>query len=263
MRYAVAPDARPQLKLLATAVGVSVALWVASLFVPFAAYVVYPLQLFATFIHEAGHAIAAILTGNSVSSLTVSPDTSGMVWATGTGLSGLLIASAGYLSTTAFGVILIVWIRYGRSAKLGLLLSAGLIALITALFGLLLPIVNFFEGVTILSVGFTVLSGFVLSAALVAVAWLASAKWASFALAFLAVQCLLNAFFSMRDLFVASTFLAQHTDAGTMAASTGIPAIIWILIWFVISVILMLVGFRVFASRRTSLSDDSVFINPS
>jgi hypothetical protein len=263
MRYAIADDARPQMALLATAMAASIGVWIISLFVPLASYIFYPLQLFATFIHEAGHALAAVLTGNSVASLTVSPDTSGMVWSTGTGLAGLMIASAGYLGATAYGVALLVWIRFGRSSRIALLFSAGLIASITLIFGLLLPILNILNGVTLLSVGFTVISGLALAAALAAIAKFASVKWASFAVAFLAVQCLLNAFFSLRDLFVVSTFSNQHTDAGTMAAATGIPSVLWVMLWFGISVVLMLVGFRVFASRRSKLGDDSVFINPS
>jgi hypothetical protein len=263
MRYALAEDARPQMALLATAMAASIGLWIVSLFVPLAGYIVYPLQLFATFIHEAGHALAAVITGNSVSSLTVSPDTSGAVWSTGSGLSGLLISSAGYLGATAYGVALIVWIRFGRSSRIALLFSAGLIASITLVFGLALPILNILSGVSILSVRFTVLSGFTLAVVLAVVAKFASVKWANFAVAFLAVQCLLNAFFSLRDLFVASTFSTQHTDAATMAAATGIPSVLWVMLWFGISVVLMLVGFRVFASRRSKLNDDSVFINPS
>jgi hypothetical protein len=262
MRYVLAEDARPQMTLLAIAMAASVGIWCLSLFFPFASYLVYPLQLFATFIHEACHALAAVATGNSVSSLTVSPDTSGAVWSTGSGASGLLIASSGYIGAVGFGVLLIVWMRFGMSARLALLLSGTLIALITATFGLVLPILNLFSSASLVSVGFTVLSGFGLAAVLAGISLYASLKWANFAVAFLAVQCLLNGFFSLKDLFLISTFSSEHTDAGTMAAATGVPSVIWVMLWIVISVVLMLVGFRVFASRKGK-ADDSVFINPS
>ena len=66
MQYRIAKDAEPQFTLLLIATIVSVLLWVASWYIPLVGYVVYPLRLFATFIHEGGHALATILTGNSV-----------------------------------------------------------------------------------------------------------------------------------------------------------------------------------------------------
>ena len=124
MRYRIAENAKPQVVLLAIATAVSVLLWVISWYLPILSYVVYPLQLFATFIHEGGHALAAVLTGTSVQSLTVSPDTSGEVYSMGSGwFSQLFISSAGYLGTTAFGAGLLAWMRFGYSSKKALYAS--------------------------------------------------------------------------------------------------------------------------------------------
>ena len=96
MPYRVVKEAEPQFKLLLVATIVSVVLWVISWYLPFVGLVVYPLQLFATFIHEGSHVLATLLTGNSVQSLTVSTDGSGAVWSQGAGaFSALLISSAG------------------------------------------------------------------------------------------------------------------------------------------------------------------------
>ena len=115
MKYKVARDAEPQFTLLIVATLLSIGLWIASWYIPLLSYLTYPLRIFATFIHEGGHALATVLTGNSVQSLSVSPDGSGEVYSLGSGLlSGLLISSAGYLGTTAFGVGLLAWMRYGR-----------------------------------------------------------------------------------------------------------------------------------------------------
>jgi peptidase M50B-like protein len=62
MKYKLANDARPQAMTLLVAALISIALW----FVPFAEILSYPFRIFVTFIHEGGHAIAALLTGNSV-----------------------------------------------------------------------------------------------------------------------------------------------------------------------------------------------------
>jgi Peptidase M50B-like len=163
VNYQIAENARPQISLLLIATAVSVGIWIVSWFVPVAAYVVYPLQLFATFIHESSHALAALITGNAVMSLTVSPDASGAVWSQVSGVSALFISSAGYLGTTAFGTALLAWMRYGWSSRIALYASAGLIAVMTVAFGFLAPFWNLLANVTFLSVVFTVFSGAVLA----------------------------------------------------------------------------------------------------
>src|SRR5204863_3673282 len=131
-------------------------------------YIVYPLQLFATFIHEGSHALVAFITGNRVMSLTVSPDGSGIVWSQASGISQLVISSAGYLGATAFGVIMLTWMRFGYSSRLALYIAAGFVGIMTFVFGFLAPFWNLLEKVTFGSVVFTVFSGAVLTAGLFA-----------------------------------------------------------------------------------------------
>jgi hypothetical protein len=260
MRYSVAKDAEPQFTLLLVATLVSIGLWIISIFIPIASYIVYPLQLFATFIHEGGHALATVITGNSVQSLTVSPDTSGEVYSAGSGwLSQLFISSAGYLGTTAFGAALLAWIRFGYPSRTALYVSSGIVGVLTVVFGILAPMWNFLANVTIGSMFFTLLSGAVLTAGLFAVARYANAKWTNFALAFLAVQCLLNAVFSLIQLFVISATTNAQSDAANMAAATGIPSIIWVFIWMGISILMISVGLRIYAVNKKGTSVDSVF----
>ena len=73
MKYRLAAGARPQAKTLLFAAGISIALW----FIPYAEILAYPFRIFVTFIHEGGHAIAALMTGNSVMSLSVSMNGAG------------------------------------------------------------------------------------------------------------------------------------------------------------------------------------------
>jgi hypothetical protein len=255
MRYKLAENARPQVTLLITAAAISVAVWFASWVIPAAAYVVYPLQLFATFIHEGSHALTTFVTGNTVTSLTVSPDGSGVVWSQAPWFSSLLISSAGYLGATAFGIVLLAWMRFGYSSRLALYISSGLVAVLTVFFGLLLPFWNLLANVTFFSVVFTVFSGAVLAVGLFAIAKFAAEKWVNFALAFLAVQCLLNAFFSLKDLFFISAAGSQPTDAANMAAATGIPALIWVVIWIGISLALVVIGMRLYAVSSGTAAD--------
>ncbi len=259
MQYKVARDAEPQFTFLLIATLVSIALWVISWFIPFTRYIVYPLQLFATFIHEGGHVLATILTGNSVLSLTVSPDTSGEVYSMGSGwFSQLLISSAGYLGTTAFGAALLAWMRYGYSSRIALYFSAGFIAVMTLVFGFLAPLWNLLATATLGGIVFTVFSGVLLAIGLAAIARFASPKWTNFALAFLAVQCLLNAVFSLVNLFIISTMTNRHSDAANMAAATGIPEIVWVMLWMAISIVMISIGLRIYAVNKNK-SADSVF----
>lgn len=259
MKYTLAEDARPQLTLLITATLVSVTLWMLSWYSPFVGYVVYPLQLFATFVHEGSHALATLITGNTVMSLTVSPDASGVVWSKSSGFSALLISSAGYLGATAFGTLLLVLVRYGFSSRLGLYLSAGFVGVLTLIFGFLAPFWNLLANVTFGSVVFTMLSGVILTAGLAAIAKFASIKWVNFAMAFLAIQCLLNAFFSLKDLFFISTMTNQSSDAANMAAATGIPGFVWVVVWIGISVVMITVGLRLYAVDKGTKISDSLF----
>lgn len=259
MKYKLADEARPQVVLLIAATVISVALWMVSWYLPVVGYIVYPLQLFATFIHESSHALMTLITGNSVMSLTVSPDASGMVWSQSSGFSSLLISSAGYLGATAFGTALLAWMRFGYSSRLALYISSGLVGVMTLVFGFLAPFWNLLANVTVGSVVFTVLSGAFLTAGLFAIAKFAPAKWVNFSLTFLSVQCLLNSFFSLKDLFVISALTDRATDAANMASATGIPALVWVLVWIGVSLVMLTVGMRLYAVGKGAVTTDSLF----
>jgi len=257
LKYKLADDAKPQVSLLIIATLISIGIWVVSWFFPFANYIVYPLQLFATFVHEGSHVLAAIMTGGSVKSLTVSPDTSGVVWSlTNSQLSQGIISSAGYLGTTVFGIILLIWFRYNFSSRNALYSSSAFVGIMTLVFGLLAPAFNMFNSkVGFGSVIFTVVSGTVLTAGLFAIAKYANMKWVNFSLAFLAVQCLLNAVFSLKTLFLISSTTTTHSDAANMAQVTGIPALVWVLIWIALSVVMISVGLRFYAVSQKGKHD--------
>lgn len=256
-RYKIAEDARPQIMLLLIATVITIALW----FIPYADYLVYPVRLFVTFIHEGGHALAAVLTGGSVQSLTVSPDTSGLVKAySGSSLAVLIFSSAGYLSATAFGVLLLALVRWRVSPNRVLMASGGLVAFLTVVFGFLAPVFHIFSGdISFAGMAFTILSGAIISVGLVAAGRYLDLKWANFAVGFLAVQCLLNAVFDLKNLFVISTTTDAHNDAMNMAQTTGLPAFIWILIWIGISIAMISIGLRLYAVNQKGKQYDLPF----
>ena len=246
MRLRLSQDARPQAMTLLIAATISVLLW----FIPYAEVLTYPFRIFVTFIHEGGHAIAALLTGNTVASLSVAPNASGETYTTQGGLiSQMFISSAGYLGSMAFGGLLLILIRRAVAARLVLLGSAILVFTLTMLFVLIKPLfsINAWSGIP-----FTLLAGIVISVGLFLIARFASARVATFFTSFLAVQCVLNALFDLKTVFFLSAPFAPtvHTDAVNMANATGIPGIFWTVIWIALGLGFLWFVMRLYVAGR-------------
>jgi Peptidase M50B-like len=256
MKYQLSNDARPQASTLMLAAILSIALW----FIPYAEILSYPFRLFVTFIHEGGHALAALVTGNSVSSLSVAMNGSGETYTTQGGLfSQMLVSSAGYIGAMAYGSGLLVLIRRSVAARLVLAGSSVIVLALTAIFGVIKPLLagswNALPGMP-----FTVVAGLVISAGLFAVARFASARIATFVVSLLAVQCVLNALLDLKTIFFLSSPFATTvpTDALNMANATGIPAILWAVLWIATSVLILTVALRQYVtSRKKSLGGTS------
>ena len=241
MKVRLSSDARPQATTLLIAAVISIILW----FIPFAEILTYPFRLFVTFIHEGGHAIAALLTGNSVGSLSVALNASGETYTTKGGLfSQMLVSSAGYLGSIAYGALLLVLIRKAIAARVVLIGSAVIIFALTIIYGLLSPI---FSWGAISGIPFTLLAGTLLTAGLVAVARFAKPRVATFFVSFLAVQCVLNALLDLKTVFFLSSPFAPSapTDAVNMANATGIPALVWATVWIAIALGILALAIRI------------------
>jgi hypothetical protein len=253
MRFKIAHDARPQATTLIFAAALSVLLW----FIPYAELLTYPFRIFVTFIHEGGHALAALVTGGpgAVHSLNVSMDGSGEVYSMTGGLfSKMLVSSAGYLGAMTFGALLLLLIRRTVAARIVLAGSAALILFLTVFFGFLAPVWNLsLPGL------FTLVAGVVLPLGLFAAARYASPKVATFLVSFLAVQCVLNAVFDLKTVLFMSVAGGQ-TDAANMEAATGLPAIFWSLFWFALAFAIVSLALRAYAvSRDTPTQPDLPF----
>ncbi|HEX8459195.1 MAG TPA: M50 family metallopeptidase [Pyrinomonadaceae bacterium] len=256
MRMQIAHDARPQARTLLIATFVTLALW----FLPYTSFLTYPFRLFVTFIHEGGHALAAVLTGSSVASLSVSIDASGLTETLspqGGFFSRFMISSAGYLGTIAFGALLLWLVRRKVKARVVLVGSALIVLGLTVVFGFIAPLTN-------LSLQpFTVLAGVTIAAGLLAAAKYLGLRAANFLVGFLAVQCVLNAVFDLKNVLWMSVASSERTDALNMADATGIPAIFWSLLWIGIAVLILSTAMRAYAVGRQSPSQpDLPFEDP-
>lgn len=260
MRLGISKNARPQAATLLIAAAISIALW----FIPFAELLNYPFRLFVTFIHEGGHALAALVTGNSVQSLSVAMNASGETYTTGSGLlSRMFISSAGYLGAMAFGSLLLVLIRRSIAARVVLAGSAALVLGLTLIFGLIKPVV---AGGALSGIPFTLVAGILLAVGLFAVARFASPRVAAFFVSFLAVQCILNALLDLKTVFFLSSPFAPstQTDAVNMYGATGIPAIFWTILWIAVAFGMLWFVMRLYVvSRDARIQPDLPFEDPA
>ena len=248
MRLRLSQDARPQAMTLLIAATISVVLW----FIPFAEFLTYPFRIFVTFIHEGGHALAALLTGNSVASLSVAMNASGETYTTSGGLiSQVFISSAGYLGSMLFGALLLILIRKAVAARIVLLACGIYVFGLTMIFGLIKPL---FWMTGLSGIPFTLVAGLFISVGLVLIARFASARVATFFVSFLAVQSVLNALFDLKTVFFLSSPFAPtvHTDALNMSNATGIPAIFWTIVWIALALGLLWFVMRLYVARRES-----------
>ena len=246
MRFRLSNDARPQAMTLLIATTISVILW----FIPYADVLMYPFRIFVTFIHEGGHALAALLTGNSVASLSVATNASGETYTTQGGLiSQVLISSSGYLGSMLFGALLLILIRKAVAARIVLLGSAIFIFGLTMIYGLIKPLfwINAWSGIP-----FTLFAGTFLAVGLVLIAKFASARVATFFVSFLAVQSVLNALYDLKTVFFLSSPFGMpvQTDAANMANATGIPAILWTVIWIGLALGILWFAMRLYVAGR-------------
>ena len=198
-------------------------------FVPYAALVTYPIRLLVTFLHEGGHALAALATGGAVRGIEVYADGSGVTWTQG-GLS-LAVVSAGYLGATLYGALLIALLRRGVAGRTLLLATGIWVGLLTV--GFVRPWSNPF--------GF--FWGIALAAALLAAARALPPGGAHWTAAFVGIQCGLNALFDLRTLLrlswggtIASGGPAVATDAALLSRMIPLPPVVWAMLWLLLSV---------------------------
>lgn len=214
-------EVKESFRLLVFASLLTLALW----FIPFAGLITWPVRMFVTLLHEAGHALAALATFGDVHRIGLDWSGSGVTLFSG-GWK-FIVASAGYLSTILYGSALLLVLRKSRHARSAAIFTGVLLLLITVLFGgnLLAWMTGLFFGVGCLLLA---LKG--------------KPKVTHFVMSFLAVQCVLNALYDLRTLLFLSTFDANvHTDAQLMAAATNgfIPGIVWALGWSALAAVML------------------------
>jgi hypothetical protein len=199
---------------------------------PWGSLALYPFTLFTTWVHECGHAIATVLLGGAVASITIRSDTSGLTRSlVPVSLPAqAIVSSAGYLTASLVGCLLLTASRVDRRAK-PILWGIGAFMLVTIVLWIRNPF------------GVAVVAAWAVTLLLLG-GKRATRGVAGFAISVLAILLSLNAVFDIRVLFFAS----GPSDAATMARVTGAPAWVWAAVWMGVSVFLLVSTLR--ATRR-------------
>lgn len=189
-------------------------------------------RLFATYIHEAGHAVFAMLTGRRVTRIRLEADTSGTTEHVGTAnwFSRVITAFAGYPAPAlaGFGILVAVaaghprWVLAGFAVLAFLLLGAqrSLRGLwLTVLIGLGVYFVGLI-GNEFASVILVVVAGYLLAAS---------------------PRTVIDLHYARR-LKRVQIMTDQHSDADSLAALTLFPPVFWEAIFMIVSLFLVICG---------------------
>ena len=193
-----------------------------------------PVKLLVVMMHESGHALAALLVGGHVQRVVISSDQSGYcLSAVPPGfLDAVVVYSSGYLGSAVAGAaLLFLGFRFRLHRFVVYAFSAWLVVMAI-----------FFSGSTFTFAFCVVWAAFLVIAARKlkdsAVEWL---------VLFLAAFTGLYAVFDLRDDLWNSAVRA-HSDAALLASLTGIPSILWAVLWSLFG--LVLIGLAAFSAIR-------------
>jgi len=177
----------------------------------------FPIKLFVVFLHEASHAVAAIITGGTVAKMDVGFDLGGKCELSGG--NEFIITSCGYLGSFLWGSLLFCSAYNKKYGKV----IITLISIVIVLIG-----VNLVQDtrIQILSVLF-------------ACALLFSMKYApemvnKYLMVVIGLISCLYVIYDIKEDLLYQTM--GRSDAAIIAELSGFPAIFWGLLWFLISV---------------------------
>ena len=181
--------------------------------------IVYPLKIFVVLLHEISHGAIAVATGGSIESIRISANQGGVCYCPGG--SAFLTLSAGYLGSLFWGGLILTlarargfWPRYVSGA-------IGVVVIIVTLF----YVRNLFG----------ILFGVVFGGALIAAGRQLPAKGNAALLTALGLTSCLYAILDIKsDVLDRPEILS---DARMLAEMTGVPTLVWGILWTVLALL--------------------------
>jgi hypothetical protein len=192
----------------------------------------YSLKPFEVFFHEASHALAVLLSGRELSSISISFDGSGFISHRGNGWIGETITSfSGYLGASVWGFLIYISALYKQK-------WIKVFLMVFVLFFLI-----YVENITTTFI-------------LIGIAVTLFSLWkfvpdtiSSLVLKFLGIFVNVSAIYS-------PTYLFYYSDSGdhiAMSELTLIPSLVWIVIWAITSILLLYASFKVTNTKKKML----------
>jgi hypothetical protein len=208
------------------------------LFVPFGGTILYPFTLFATWVHEMGHGLAAIAVGGSFSKLEIFWNASGLAsTTTGAGWQRAVVCAAGLLAPPILGTSILTFARGPKRASIVLwILSAVMLASV--------PIwVRSFTGFIVVPL---------VAIALAALAWKGGPTMRTIGAQFLGLLLALDTIGGIDYLFTGyATVDGQRrpSDVASIAEAIGLHWLVWGILIAIVSLALVLLGIRLAWSK--------------
>ena len=189
-------------------------------------------RLGVTVVHEAGHAVVAVLVGRRLRSIKLHSDTSGLTVSRGKprGPGMVVMLAAGYLAPAGLGLLAALLLAEGR--------SVGLLWLLVVLAAALILWVRNGYGFLVLLVG---------GAMVLLVTWYGDGQVQSVAAYLITWLLLLAAPRPLVELLRDGKRRGRTSDPDQLAALTRVPAVLWILLLLAANLAGLVVGVSMLA----------------
>ena len=215
---------------LVAAALITISLWQ----IPAGAYILYPFTILATWFHEMGHGLAAIILGGNFQQLQIYGDGSGVAFHSGRlylgSIGRALVAAAGPMGPPIAGAGLILASRKFQTASVCLKILGGLL-----LFSVLVWVRSLFGIVAISLLGLTIL-GISLKAA----PW-----FQGFSVQFLGVQACISTYHQLDYLFSSNAGSLGLSDTAQIQRQLFLPYWFWGGLMAIASLVILVQSLRV------------------
>ena len=195
--------------------------------------VLAPVKLFVVLLHELSHGAAALATGGSIVRIEIDPRIGGSCLTQGGW--HFAVVSSGYIGSLLLGGAVLL-LSQRRAAASIIAWSIGI--------GVLIVTLAFVRN------GFGIVFGVAFGAAMIALARFMPRQYLDIALLYLGAMSSLYAVVDVKEDLL--TMQPRLTDAAILASMTGIPAIVWGLLWTATSAVTLVILFRIVWRRSAS-----------
>jgi len=188
--------------------------------------VVYPLKIFVVLLHETSHALVAVATGGTLHHIVLNPYQGGATYTSGG--NAFLTLSAGYLGSLLWGSLMIMaaqsrrlpadWVNWA---------IGGLVVVLSAVY---------------VRGGFGILFGALFGLALIVVSQKLSAGLNRSLLLTLGLTSSLYAILDIKSDILDRPNM--NSDAHMLAQLTGVPTLVWGILWIGLAVVVSALLFR-------------------